>query len=176
VQLGAITNPLEGAARPGHFDGVTTVVAKLLNAVQPHRAYFGRKDAQQLRVIRQMVRDLDMPVEVVPCEIVREADGLAMSSRNVYLSPQERAAAPVIYRALSEAVARYRAGEREAGVLRELVRARIASKRPAEIEYVSVADDAVLVEVEGDIAGPALLSVAVRFGRTRLIDNVELFP
>jgi pantoate--beta-alanine ligase len=174
VQVQGVTQPLEGAARPGHFDGVTTVVAKLLNAVQPHRAYFGRKDAQQLRVIRQMVRDLDMAVEMVPCDIVREADGLAMSSRNVYLSPEERAAAPVIYRALSEAAERFRAGERSAGSLRALVRRYIEGEPLARMEYVSLADDATLVEVEGGIAGPALLSVAVRFGRTRLIDNVEL--
>jgi pantoate--beta-alanine ligase len=174
VQVRRVTQPLEGAARPGHFDGVTTVVAKLLNSVQPHRAYFGRKDAHQLRVIRQMVRDLDMAVEVVPCDIMREADGLAMSSRNVYLSPEERAAAPVIHRALSEMKERHRAGERGAGVLRELVLERIGNERLAEIEYVSVADDGSLEELEEVIEGAALVSVAVRFGRTRLIDNVEL--
>jgi pantoate--beta-alanine ligase len=174
VSVRVVTQPLEGAARPGHFDGVTTVVAKLLNAVQPQRAYFGRKDAQQLRVIRRMVRDLDMAVEVVPCAIVREADGLAMSSRNVYLSAEERAAAPVIYRALSEMAERYRAGERAAQLLRELVNERIGSERSATIEYVSVADDVSLEEWEGEIRGPALVSVAVRFGGTRLIDNVEL--
>jgi pantoate--beta-alanine ligase len=174
VQVRAITQPLEGAARPGHFEGVTTVVAKLLNAVQPHRAYFGRKDAQQLRVIRQMLRDLDMAVEVVPCEIVRESDGLAMSSRNVYLSPSERAAAPVIYRALSEARSVFDSGERNGAAIRTLVTEKIAAEPRAKIEYVSLADDASLEEIEGDVMGPALLSVAVRFGKTRLIDNVEL--
>jgi pantoate--beta-alanine ligase len=176
VQVRVVTQPLEGAARPGHFDGVTTVVAKLLNAVQPHRAYFGRKDAQQLRVIRRMVRDLDMAVEVVPCEIVREANGLAMSSRNMYLSAEERAAAPVIYRALSEARKRFEAGERDSGALRAAVRELLEREPLANVEYVSLADDGTLVEIEGEVAGPALLSAAVRFGRTRLIDNVELSP
>ncbi|MCL4231673.1 MAG: pantoate--beta-alanine ligase [Dehalococcoidia bacterium] len=174
VDVQRVTRPLEGAARPGHFRGVTTVVAKLLNAVEPDRAYFGRKDAQQLRVVQRMVRDLDMGVEIVPCEIVREADGLAMSSRNVYLSPEQRAAAPVIYRALCSARERYQAGERDADALRSLVNDLIYPVPGAEIEYVSLADDQELDEIDGEITGPALLSLVVRFGHTRLLDNVEL--
>lgn len=150
------------------------MVAKLLNAVEPDRAYFGRKDAQQLRVVQRMVRDLDMGVEIVPCEIVREADGLAMSSRNVYLSPEQRAAAPVIYRALCSARERYQAGERDADALRALVNDLIYPVPGAEIEYVSLADDQELDEIDGEITGPALLSLVVRFGHTRLLDNVEL--
>lgn len=174
IDVQRMTRPLEGTARPGHFRGVTTVVAKLLNAVEPDRAYFGRKDAQQLRVIQRMVRDLDMPVEVVPCEIVREDDGLAMSSRNVYLSPVQRAAAPVLYRALCAARERFQSGERDAEALRRLVRDIIYPTAGTEIEYVSLADDQDLDEIEGEIAGPALMSLVVRFGQTRLLDNVEL--
>ena len=174
VEVEQVTRPLEGASRPGHFRGVTTVVLKLFNAVSPDRAYFGRKDAQQLRVIQRMTRDLDLPVEIVPCEIVREPDGLALSSRNVYLSPEHRAAAPVIHQALCEARAAFEAGERDAGALRSLVEARIAAAPGAKTEYVSVADDATLEELEGRVDGPALLSVVVRFGATRLLENMEL--
>ncbi|MCE7929715.1 MAG: pantoate--beta-alanine ligase [Chloroflexi bacterium CFX7] len=174
VDVQRVTRPLEGSARPGHFRGVTTVVLKLLNAVEPDRAYFGRKDAQQLRVVQRMVRDLDMAVEVVPCEIVREPDGLAMSSRNVYLSPEQRAAAPVLYRALCAARESHSAGERDANALRGLVGDLIYPTPGAEIEYISLADDRELDEIEGVITRPALLSLVVRFGQTRLLDNVEL--
>jgi pantoate--beta-alanine ligase len=174
VEVTEVTRPLEGAARPGHFRGVATVVLKLFTAVQPDRAYFGRKDAQQLRVIQRMVRDLDLAVEVVPCDIVREPDGLAMSSRNVYLSPSERAAAPVLYRALCEARRSYEAGERDAGALRAGVLAAIEAEPLAKVDYVSLADSANLEELHGAIDRPALLSLAARFGATRLIDNVEL--
>lgn len=174
VQPGAVAEPLEGASRPGHFVGVTTVVAKLFNGVQPHRAYFGKKDAQQLRVIRAMVRDLDMAVEIIGCPIVREPDGLAMSSRNVYLTPEERKAAPVVYRALTAARDAYLTGEHESERLRELFRIAIAGEPLAELDYVSIADDVTLAEVVGKIERRAVLSTAVRFGRTRLIDNVEL--
>ncbi len=174
VEVEYVTRRLEGAARPGHFRGVATVCLKLFNAVQPQRAYFGRKDAQQLRVIQRMVRDLDLALEVVPVAIVRESDGLAMSSRNVYLTPEHRAAAPVLFRALSEAKAAYDSGERDADRLRFLVAERISAESHAEIEYVSLADDRTLEEIEDRVTGPALISVVVRFGRTRLLDNVEL--
>lgn len=174
VEPGATAAPLEGAARPGHFKGVLTVVLKLFHAVEPDRAYFGRKDAQQLRVIRRMVRDFDMGIEIVPCPIVRESDGLAMSSRNVYLSPEERAAAIVISQALGEAQDAHGSGERDAATLRNMVQERLAAEPLAKPEYVSLADDDSLEEIRGSIAGRALLSVAVRFGSTRLIDNVEL--
>jgi pantoate--beta-alanine ligase len=174
VEPGRTAAPLEGASRPGHFRGVLTVVLKLLTAVRPDRAYFGRKDAQQLRVIRRMVVDFDLGIEVVPCPIVREDDGLAMSSRNVYLKPEERTAAVVLNRALSEAAAAFDAGERDAGRLRGIIRSRIEGEPLAAIDYVSVADDGSLEEIDGRIAGRALASLAVRFGSTRLIDNVEL--
>jgi pantoate--beta-alanine ligase len=174
VEVERVTAPLEGSARPGHFRGVATVVIKLLNAVGADRAYFGRKDAQQLRVIQRMVADLDVPVDVVPCEIVRESDGLAMSSRNVYLSPQQRAAAAVLKRSLDAAADAWAAGQRDAEGLRSLVMSRLASEPLAEVEYVSLADDRSLEELEGVVTGAALLSVVVRFGKTRLLDNVEL--
>ena len=174
VEVEHVTRRLEGAARPGHFRGVTTVCLKLFNAVQPQRAYFGRKDAQQLRVVQRMVRDLDLALEIVPVATVREADGLAMSSRNVYLTPEQRASAPVIYRALTEAKAAYEAGERDADRIRFLVAERISAEALAEIEYVSLADDVSLEEISDRVEEPALISVVVRFGRTRLLDNVEL--
>lgn len=174
VTVEEVTARLEGAARPGHFRGVTTVVAKLFNTVSPDRAYFGRKDAQQLRVIRRMAKDLDMPVEIVACDIVRESDGLAMSSRNVYLSKEQRKAAPVIFQALRRAHALYNEGERDADALREAVERLILLEPLATIEYVSLADSETLEELHGPVQRPALLSVAVRFGTTRLIDNIEL--
>lgn len=174
VTVERVSQRLEGERRPGHFRGVATVVLKLFNATQPTRAYFGRKDAQQLRVLQAMVRDLDLPVEIVPCDIVREPDGLAMSSRNVYLSPEQRSAATVLYRALTKAKQAYDDGERDAGTLRELVRSTIAAEPLAEIDYVSLADDVTLEELEGRVERPALLSLVVRFGQTRLLDNVEL--
>lgn len=173
VEVSAVTDTLEGAVRPGHFRGVATVVAKLFNIVQPTRAYFGQKDAQQCVVIRRMARDLDMPLEVVVCPTVREPDGLAMSSRNVYLQPDERRAATVLSRALDAAAAAHRAGERDAGRLRAAMDALLAAEPLAEPEYVSVADPETLAELE-TVHGGALLSLAVRFGRTRLIDNALL--
>lgn len=174
VTVEDVARRLEGEARPGHFRGVATVVLKLLQAVQPGRAYFGRKDAQQLRVIRRMVLDLDLPVEVVACATVREEDGVAMSSRNVYLSPQDRAAAVVVPAAVREAAACFEAGERDADVLRQRAAEVIAGERRAHVEYVSLADDETLEELRGRVERRALLSLAVRFGRTRLLDNVEL--
>jgi pantoate--beta-alanine ligase len=174
VRVGAVAEPLEGAARPGHFEGVATVVAILFNLVGAERAYFGQKDAQQLLVIRQMARDLAISTEVIAHPTVREPDGLALSSRNVHLSPDERAAAPVIRRALLAARARWEAGEDSAEVLRETMRRELRRERLANPEYVSVADGVTLRELE-TVDGPALLSMAVRFGSTRLIDN-ELLP
>jgi pantoate--beta-alanine ligase len=173
VEVEALTHPLEGAMRPGHFKGVTTVVAKLFNAVQPHKAYFGQKDAQQHTVIRQMVRDLNFPLEVVICPIVREADGLAMSSRNKYLEGADRQSATVLFRALSAAKELYEGGERSAEVLREKMKAVIGSEPLARMQYVSCADFDTLQELE-TIKGRALLSMAVLFGKTRLIDNFVL--
>jgi pantoate--beta-alanine ligase len=167
-----VTEPLEGARRPGHFRGVATIVAKLLNVVQPSRAYFGQKDAQQTVVIRQMVRDLAIPAEIVVAPTVREADGLAMSSRNSYLEPAQRAAAPVLYRALSRAAQLADAGERDAARLRTIMQAELSGEPLAQVDYISVAHPQTLREL--DHVGPdgALLSLAVRIGRTRLIDNV----
>ncbi len=175
VSVGAIARPLEGAARPGHFDGVATVVAILFNVVGAERAYFGQKDAQQVMVIRQMARDLAIPTEVIACPTVREADGLALSSRNVHLSAEERAAAPVLRRALLAGRARWEAGERSAEALRESMQAELAKEPLASPSYVSVADGATLAELDRVPDGrPALLSLAVRFGATRLIDNEPL--
>lgn len=168
-----VSRPLEGASRPGHFRGVATVVAKLFNILQPDRAYFGQKDAQQTVVIRRMVQDLNIPVEIVICPTVREPDGLAMSSRNTYLNPEERRAATVLFRALQAAKARYEAGERDAERLREAMREVIRAEPLARIDYVSVAHPETLQELER-VEGPALLSLAVYIGTTRLIDNLML--
>ena len=173
VRVGALTEPLEGAARPGHFEGVTTVVAILLTLAGAERAYFGQKDAQQLLVVRRMAVDLGIVTEIVACPIVREPDGLAMSSRNVRLTAPQRAAAPVLRRALSAARARYDAGERDAEILRATMRVTLAAEPLAAPEYVSCADPDTLLELER-VSGPALLSMAVRFGAVRLIDNEPL--
>jgi pantoate--beta-alanine ligase len=173
VEVEGLTQPLEGAVRPGHFRGVTTVVAKLLNVVQPQKAYFGQKDAQQAAVIQRMTRDLDFPIEIVICPTMREKDGLAMSSRNSYLSPEERQAATVLFRALSAAHAAHRRGERKAEALRQIVREAVALEPLAQLQYVSCADFDSLQEVE-EIKGKTLLSMAVFMGKTRLIDNFIL--
>jgi len=173
VEVEAMTLPLEGAMRPGHFRGVTTVVAKLFNTVQPHKAYFGQKDAQQAAVIRQMVRDLNFPIEIVVCPIIREADGLAMSSRNVYLDPEQRKAATVLYRSLSAAKEAYENGENNADQLRQVMKDVLASEPLAQMQYVSCADYETLEELEV-VNKKALLSMAVYFGKTRLIDNFIL--
>lgn len=172
VEPGALAERLEGAARPGHFRGVATVVTKLLNVVAPDQAYFGQKDGQQLAVIRQLVRDLNLGVEIVAVPTVRDADGLALSSRNAYLTPEQRAAAPVIYRALSEARNLWLGGEGNAATLRSAVRCILEAEPLIEaIDYVSVADSTSLLELVR-VDGPAMVSTAVRMGRTRLIDNV----
>ena len=170
VEVEGLTRSLEGELRPGHFRGVTTVVAKLFNAVSPDKAYFGQKDAQQAAVVRRMVRDLDFPIEVVVCPIMREADGLAMSSRNVYLNPAERQAATVLFRALSAAKAAYESGERNAEKLRTLVREIVTAESLAKLQYISCADYDTLEELE-TVRAKALLSMAVLIGKTRLIDN-----
>ena len=170
VKVGAVAEPLEGAARPGHFDGVATVVAILFDLVGAEHAYFGQKDAQQLLVIRRMALDLALPTEAIAHPTVREADGLAMSSRNVHLSPAERAAAPVLARALRAARALHADGERSAEALRGEMRRILGEESLAEPEYVSVADMTTLRELD-TVSGPALLSLAVRLGSTRLIDN-----
>lgn len=173
VNVESLTKPLEGKMRPTHFQGVTTVVAKLFNAVQPDRAYFGQKDAQQAAVIKQMVRDLNYPIEVVVCPIVREPDGLALSSRNTYLSPEQRNAATILYRALKTAQQDYFQGERDAGKLRHRVEEMIAAEPLASLQYVSLADPDTLQELDS-VREKALLSLAVHFGKTRLIDNLIL--
>jgi pantoate--beta-alanine ligase len=173
VTVEEMTKPLEGKYRPTHFRGVTTIVAKLFSGVQPDRAYFGQKDAQQAAVIRQMVRDLNFPVDVVVCPIVREADGLAMSSRNKYLNPAERKAARVLYRALSAAQKAFKAGERHAGTLRQIVAETINQEPLARLQYVSCANPDDLHELEGPVKH-ALLSMAVFVGDTRLIDNLVI--
>ncbi len=170
---GPLTERLEGAVRPGHFKGVATVVTKLFNIVQPTRAYFGHKDAQQALVIKRMVADLNMNLEVVVMPTVRETDGLAMSSRNVYLSSREREAAVVLSKALKLAEQRWAEGERSAGSIRMQMRELIESERLARIDYISVADYSTLDELE-IIDRMALVSLAVRIGTTRLIDNTVL--
>lgn len=173
VEVEQLTQVLEGAQRPGHFRGVATVVAKLFNAFTPQRAYFGQKDAQQAIVIQRMAHDLDFPLQVVVCPTVRKPDGLAMSSRNAYLSPEQRAAAPVLYRALRAAVEAFEQGERRAERLRELMASVLSGEPLAEPQYVSVADPRTLVELQGEVQA-GLLSLAVTIGHTRLIDNIPV--
>ncbi len=173
VSVEEITKPLEGAMRPGHFRGVATVVTKLFNILQPDRAYFGQKDAQQVAAIKQLVRDLNMPVEIVVGETMREADGLAMSSRNAYLSPEDRNAASVLYRALCAARDAWERGECDGEKLRGVMRDVLTQEPHALVEYVSAADPETLHELN-EIQSGVLLSMAVRFGTTRLIDNVLL--
>jgi len=173
VDPGPLGESLEGAARPGHFRGVCTVVAKLLGVVGPCRAYFGEKDAQQLAVVRRMVEDLDLPASIIAGETVREPDGLAMSSRNTYLSPEEREAARALPRALTSAAALAQEGERDANVLRAEMAKHIGAEPLAELDYVAVVDEASFTEVE-KLDGAARALVAARVGPTRLIDNVRL--
>ena len=170
VTVEEVTKTLEGAARPGHFRGVATVVTKLFNVVQADRAYFGQKDAQQVVVIKRMVVDLAMPIQIVVCPTVREPDGLAMSSRNAYLDPAQRGAATVLFRALSAAKARCDAGERNAEAIRGAMRATLEQEPLAKTEYVSAAAPLTLRELDR-VEDGVLLSLAVRIGKTRLIDN-----
>lgn len=171
VTVEQVSQPLEGEHRPGHFRGVATVVAKLFNVFQPLRAYFGQKDAQQVAVIRQMVRDLNFHIELVICPTVRENDGLAMSSRNKRLKPHEREAAVVLFRALAMAADAWKHGDHDAGRLRHIMQTAIAAEPLAEADYVSVADPDTLRELAGPVER-GLLSMAVRIGSVRLIDNM----
>jgi pantoate--beta-alanine ligase len=173
VDPGPLGDRLEGAARPGHFRGVATVVAKLFAVVGPSTAYFGEKDAQQLAVIRRMVRDLSLPIEVEGCPTVREPDGLATSSRNAFLSPEQRDAAGCLFLALSEAAQMARGGERDAASLVAAMAREIGATPEARIDYAAVVDDETFEEVSA-IDGPARALVAARFGDTRLIDNLLL--
>jgi pantoate--beta-alanine ligase len=173
VDVEHITERLEGGSRPGHFRGVATVVAKLFNIVQPDRAYFGQKDAQQALVIKKMAAELNMKLEIVLGKTVRESDGLAMSSRNSYLNPQERQAATVLYKALSLAKQLWQDGETSSTALRREMRLLIEQEPLAQIDYVSIADASSLEELN-TLDRPALALLAVRIGKTRLIDNMPL--
>jgi pantoate--beta-alanine ligase len=170
VEVHGFQDVLCGASRPGHFRGVATVVLKLFNIVQPDVAYFGQKDAQQARIVRQMVRDLDVPVAVRVCPIVRAPDGLALSSRNEYLDPEQRRQATVLHWALAAARARVEAGERDAAAVRRALAERLASAPGAVVDYAAVVDYDTLQPVER-LRGQLLIAVAVKFGGTRLIDN-----
>jgi len=176
VTENALSRTLCGATRPGHFDGVCTVVAKLFNIVLPHIAIFGEKDGQQLRIIRRMVRDLRFPVEILSGPTVREADGLALSSRNQYLTPEQRPQATCLRRALDEAERLFASGERNADVITAAMRALIEKEPDARIDYVSIVDDETLQPLTGPIAAPALVALAVWVGTPRLIDNTLLKP
>ncbi len=170
VQVNDLSNVLEGASRPGHFAGVATVVLKLFNLVQADRAYFGQKDAQQVRIIQQMVRDLNVPVEIAVCPTVREPDGLALSSRNQYLDAGQRREAAALNQALEEAAAKIKAGERSAAVIERAMADRIAATPGAVLDYVAAVDADSLKPITS-LRGTMLLALAVRFGATRLIDN-----
>ena len=173
VETKGITEVLEGAIRPGHFKGVTTVVNKLFNIVQPTKAYFGQKDAQQVAVIKKMVEDLDMPLEIVVCPTMREPDGLAMSSRNTYLTPEMRQGAPVLYRSLMKAKDMVASGEKNVSNIRREMENIIGGQPLGHIEYISFADNETLKEIY-TVKPPTLISMAVKFGKTRLIDNIVL--
>jgi len=173
VDVEKVTERLEGTSRPGHFRGVATVVAKLFNIVQPTKAYFGQKDVQQAAVIKRMVADLNMGIEIVVVPTVRESDGLAMSSRNIYLSPGERQAATILFKALTLARQLRQGGEKDAEEIRRQMTSLIQKEPLAQIDYVSIADSETLEEL-GLLDRPALASLAVRIGKTRLIDNMPL--
>jgi len=173
IQVKGLEDYLCGKTRAGHFVGVATVVAKLLNIVKPHLAVFGQKDYQQMRVIQRMVKDLNMDIEIIPHPTLREKDGLAMSSRNTYLSPTERERALLIYRAIKKAEEIFKEGQRGAPVLKEKVKRVLSSKNGIDIEYISICNTDTLEEVD-QIKDKALLAIACRIGRTRLIDNTIL--
>ncbi|MFC1901221.1 pantoate--beta-alanine ligase [Chloroflexota bacterium] len=173
VDVGDITQRLEGASRPTHFRGVTTIVNKLFNIVQPTKAYFGQKDAQQLAVIKKMVKDLNMNLEVIACPTIREPDGLAMSSRNSYLKPDERKAAAVLYQSLKLAEQLYKQGEKDAEKIRREMTELISKQPLTNIDYVSIADNETLEEL-AEVKSPVLVSLAVKIGKPRLIDNIVL--
>jgi pantoate--beta-alanine ligase len=173
VTVEGLSDKLDGRSRPGHFRGVTTVVAKLFNIIEPDAAFFGQKDAAQLAVIRRMVRDLNFPVEIVACPIVREADGLAMSSRNAYLNREERGRAAVLHRSLEEAERRFGAGERNSNRLISAAGELISSEPNVRLDYLEMVDPESLEPVE-IVSGKALLAVAAYVRTTRLIDNIVL--
>lgn len=175
IEENALSARLCGASRPGHFSGVCTVVAKLFNIVQPHAAAFGEKDGQQLRIIRRMVRDLNIPVEICPVPTVREPDGLAMSSRNTFLSPEERAQAVCLRRALLAAERECAGGMRSVHALRRVMADEIARSPLARVDYIEVLDDNTLDAIDS-VERPAMAALAVRLGTTRLIDNTRLAP
>lgn len=173
VSVEGITGVLCGKSRPTHFRGVTTIVAKLLHIVEPDHAYFGQKDAQQALVIQKMVMDLNMNTKIHVCPIIRETDGLAMSSRNVYLNSEERKAALCLYQSLLEAEKSFKAGERSREKIEELIYKRIKSESLAQIDYIEIVDSKTLEKVQ-EITGPVLIALAIKFGATRLIDNIIL--
>lgn len=174
IDVGSVSHPLEGAKRPGHFLGVATVVTKLINIVQPDCAFFGQKDAQQLAVIRRLAEDLNLPCAIVGIQTIREADGLALSSRNVHLTPAQRREAPRLFAALSAAKQAFDAGEIRGDALRQKMRDALFTLTEGTIDYVSLADPVTLLELDTVPSVGALASLAVRFGNTRLIDNLSL--
>ena len=173
VTVEGLSSKLDGRSRPGHFRGVTTVVAKLFHIVEPDAAFFGQKDAAQVAIVRRMARDLNLPVEIVACPIVREPDGLAMSSRNAYLDPQQRKQALVLHRGLLQVKKSWEEGEREAGKLLTVGRDELAAEKSVRLDYLEIVDPDSLVPVE-NTAGGALVAVAAFVGLTRLIDNLVL--
>jgi pantoate--beta-alanine ligase len=173
VTVEGLSSKLDGRSRPGHFRGVTTVVAKLFHIVEPDAAFFGQKDAAQVAIVRRMVRDLNLPVEIVACPIVREPDGLAMSSRNAYLDPQQRKQALVLHRGLLQVKKSWEEGEREAGKLLTVGRDELAAEKSVRLDYLEIVDSDSLDPVE-NTAGGALVAVAAFVGMTRLIDNILL--
>lgn len=175
VTVEGLSEKLDGRSRPGHFRGVTTVVAKLFHVIEPDAAFFGQKDAAQVAVIRRMVRDLNFPIDIVVCPIIREPDGLAMSSRNVYLNPEDRRRALVLSRSLQRVEKEFRGGERSATQLREAGRAVIAQEPEVRLDYLEIVDPDTLDPIDS-IAGKALVAVAAYVSATRLIDNVVLTP
>src|SRR5262249_35903489 len=175
VTVEGLGDKLCGRSRPGHFRGVTTVVAKLFQIVRPDVAFFGQKDAAQLAIVRRLVRDLNFPVEIFACPIVREPTGVAMSSRNAYLDPQQRAVAPVLYRSLSKIQQLFQQGERRSGKLIEAGKQIIAEEAIARLDYLEIVDPNTLDQLEA-VSQPALAAIAVFLGSTRLIDNVHLSP
>ena len=173
VQVAGLTDRLEGASRPGHFDGVATIVTKLFNVVAPQRAYFGEKDFQQLAVVRRMTRDLDVPVQIVGCPIVREPDGLAMSSRNVYLSALQRNQALALSRCLHAVSAGF---DGDVDAARERLTSTLSAASGVRLDYAEIVDPETLAPLEGVVTGPAQALVAAFVGETRLIDNIRLEP
>jgi pantoate--beta-alanine ligase len=174
VDPGPLGDRFEGAARPGHFRGVLTVVARLFDLTGPARAFFGEKDAQQLHLVRQMARELQPDVEIVGCPTIRESDGLAMSSRNVFLQPDERAAAPCLFRGLQAAARLHLGGEKDANVLNAEVAKNVGGERLAKLDYVAIVDDSTFEETATPLDRPVRALVAATFGTTRLIDNLRL--